>query len=108
MSKDQYKTILKKGDDIKIISGKEKGKTSSILKIDHKKGRAIIEGLNMVRKTLRKSREHQNGGIIDVEAPVHLSNMMYYCKKCNKAVRLGNRIIKDKKERYCKKCDTVI
>jgi large subunit ribosomal protein L24 len=74
------KTKLKKDDQVKVISGKDKGKTGRILRIDTKNGRVIVQGINMVKKAVRPKKQGEKGGIIDVEASLHISNIMLVTK----------------------------
>jgi large subunit ribosomal protein L24 len=98
------KSKLKKNDDVVVIQGKEKGKHGKILNIDHLRGRVIIEGLNMVKKAMRKTQKNQKGGIAEVEAPIHISDVMIVCRKCG-PTRAGYRIdSKGSKSRICRKC----
>ena len=101
----KYKN-LKKGDTVRVICGKNVGKSGNVLEIDRDKGRILIEGINLVKKTFRKSKEHPNGGINEVEAFINISNAMLVCPKCKKPTRIGYKIDKDKKEKHriCKKC----
>jgi large subunit ribosomal protein L24 len=94
-------TKLKRDDVVQIITGKDKGKTGKILEINYDKGRVIVEGCNMVKKTIRKRSEQEPGRIIDTEAPLHISNVMYLDK--GKPSRLGYKIEKNKKVRVAKK-----
>lgn len=94
---------LKKNDQIKIIAGKNIGSTGRILKVDKSNGTVIIEGRNMVKKAMRQSKQNQKGGIIEVEAPIKISNVMILCKKCG-PTRIGIQFKDDQKMRICKKC----
>jgi len=106
---------IKKEDNVEVISGKEKGKTGKVIQVDRKKGRVLIEGINLVRKTMRKSKNNPNGGIKDIEAFLDISNVMLVCPKCNKRTRVGFKIKKDSSKsqkvlrvRVCKKCKNEI
>ncbi len=100
---------LKKGDIVNILSGKDKGKSGKVLEIDARKGRVFVEKLNMLKKHTKPSQKQRQGGIIEKEGPVNISNVLVVCQACNKATRLGIRIIDDgTKFRYCKKCDEII
>ncbi len=101
--KQRTKYKLKKNDSVKIITGKDKGKSGRILEIDSRKGRIMIEGLNMVKKAVRPKGQNQKGGITDIEASVDISNVMIVCKKCG-PTRMGYRFESDKKIRVCRKC----
>jgi len=94
---------LKKNDTVQIITGKDKGKTGRILDIDNRNGRVVIEGLNMVKKTVRPKGQNQKGGINEVEAALAISNVMIVCKKCG-PTRAGYRFEGNEKIRVCRKC----
>jgi large subunit ribosomal protein L24 len=94
---------IKKNDTVEIISGKAKGNKGRVIRIDKDKGRIYIEGQNMVKKAMRQKKQNQKGGIVEVEAPIDISNVMIICKKCGKS-RIGYKIENDKKMRICKKC----
>ncbi len=103
MAETTVKTKLKKDDLVQVISGKEKGKQGKIVRIDRDKGRAIVQGLNMVKKAMKKKSQNDRGGIIEIEAPIRLCNMMIICKKCGPS-RVGFKIEGDAKKRVCRKC----
>ncbi|MFP4636851.1 MAG: 50S ribosomal protein L24 [Spirochaetaceae bacterium] len=75
-----YKTKLRRNDQVVVIAGKDKGKTGRILRIDLKNGRAVVEGVNMVKKAQRRRSRQDRGGIIELEAPISLSNLMAMTK----------------------------
>jgi large subunit ribosomal protein L24 len=106
---EKTKTVfrVKKNDEVRVIAGKEKGKNGRVLKVDQIKGRVLVEGVNLVKKALRKKKQNDRGGIIEVEAPLHVSNVMVLCKKCG-PVRTGYKFENDKKVRVCKKCGEVV
>ena len=97
------KTKLKNGDQVQIISGKDKGKKGRILRIDRVAGRVVVEGLNMVNKTQRPKSRNDKGGIIEIEAAIVSSNVQVLCKKCG-ITRIGVNLDGDKKTRVCRKC----
>jgi large subunit ribosomal protein L24 len=103
MSDVTIKTKLKKEDLVEVISGKSKGKQGKLLTIDREKGRGIIQGVNMVKKAMKKKSQTDRGGIIEIEAPVRLCNVMIVCKKCG-PTRIGYKIEGDAKKRVCRKC----
>jgi large subunit ribosomal protein L24 len=99
---------IKKNDNVMVMSGKDKGKTGKVLRINRKTDRIIVEKVNMIKRHVRPSQKTK-GGIMERESPVHVSNVMIYCEKCAKAVRVGTKILEDgKKTRYCKRCDEVL
>ena len=95
---------VKKGDMVQVLAGKEKGKTGKILKI-LKGSRVIVEKINFVKKHARPGGRFAKGGIVEMEAPLHVSNVALYCNHCSKGVRYGIQILEDgKKVRICKAC----
>ncbi|MCL2245091.1 MAG: 50S ribosomal protein L24 [Treponema sp.] len=103
MTETVHKFKLKKEDTVEVIAGKDKGKRGRILKILRDKDRILVEGVNIVKKAKKKRKQQDRGGIIEVEAALHSSNLMIVCKKCG-PVRIGYKIDGDKKIRICKKC----
>ncbi len=100
---------IKKGDTAIVLTGKNKGKQGRVLSVLPKKQRVIIEGLNIIKKHMKPNKQYTQGGIIEKEAPIHLSNVMLVCPKCNKPTRIANAILdNDKKQRKCKKCNEII
>ncbi len=100
-------TKLKKNDPVVIIAGKDKGKTGRILRIDREKGRVLVEGINMVKKAQRQRSQNESGGIIEKEASIAISNVMF-AGRDSKPSRLGYRVEGGEKVRYSKKTgDTV-
>lgn len=100
---------IKKDDKVIVLSGKEKGKIGAVLKVDVKKGRAIVEKVNMVKRHSRPSAQNAQGGIIEKEASIHISNLMVVCNKCAEPTRIGKRILEDgSKVGICKKCGEII
>ena len=105
MEKDYH---VKKNDLVMVTTGKDKGKTGKVLRIAKKKDRLIVEKINMIKRHVKPSQKSK-GGIMERESAIHVSNVMIYCEKCSKPVRVGKKILEDgKKVRFCKKCDEVI
>jgi len=94
---------LRKNDTVKVIAGREKGKTGRVVSIDRIKGRAVIEGLNMVKKAVKQKKQNQKAGITSVEAPLSVGKLMIMCKKCG-PTRIGYLIDDNGKKRVCRKC----
>jgi len=95
---------LKKGDTVKVIAGKEKGKTGKILSTIPDKARVVVEKINLIKRHQRPDAKGK-GGIVEKEGPIHVSNVMYLCDKCGSGVRIGYKILDDgKKARVCAKC----
>ena len=99
---------IRKGDMVKVIAGKSKGKTGKVLLIDKKKDRVLVEKLNMVKRHQRPNQQHRQGGIIEKEAGIHISNVMYYDEKAANATKVGYKVVDDRKVRYSKKSGEVI
>ena len=97
---------IKKGDTIKVIAGKDKDKEGKVLSVDTKAGRVLVEGVNMITKHAKPSAQNQQGGIVNKEAPIHISNVMYSAK--GQAVRVGFAVKDGKKVRVNKKTGAVI
>ena len=99
---------IKKGDYVQVITGKEKGRRGKVIRVDPKRGRVWVEKLNLVRRHERPSQRNPQGGIVEKEAPIHISNVMLVCPKCDKPRRFGVKFLADgSKVRYCKKCGEV-
>jgi large subunit ribosomal protein L24 len=98
---------IKKGDTVYVLAGEDRGKTGRVLSIDAKKSRAIVEGVNMVKKSTKPNAQNPQGGIIEKEAPIHISNLNVVDPKSGrnpKPTRVGFRVNEDgKKVRYSKK-----
>ncbi|MDR1058000.1 MAG: 50S ribosomal protein L24 [Treponema sp.] len=98
-----HKFKLKKEDTVQILAGKDKGKRGRILKILRDKDRVVVEGANIVKKAQKRRNQQDRGGIVEIEAALHYSNVAIVCKKCG-PTRIGYRMDGDKKVRICKKC----
>ncbi len=96
---------IKKNDIVQITKGKDKGKQGKVIDVIEDGARARVEGLNLAKKHKRQSRQDQKGGIVSIEMPVSISNLMLFCKHCSKPSRIGIMILKDgTKSRFCKSC----
>lgn len=102
--------LIKKNDKVIVQTGKEKGKIGTVLKVDAEKGRVIVEKMNMVKRHTRPGgRQTAQGGIVEKESPIQLSNLMLVCNKCAEPTRIGRRLLEDgSKVRICKKCGELI
>ena len=94
---------IRKDDMVEIIAGKDKGKRGNVIRIIRDKDRVIVSGANLVKKAMKKRSQQDRGGIVEVEAPLHISNVMIVCKKCG-PTRIGYKLDGDKKIRVCRKC----
>ncbi|MCL2472678.1 MAG: 50S ribosomal protein L24 [Treponema sp.] len=98
-----HKFKIKKEDTVQIITGKDKGKRGRVLKILRSKDRVVVEGANLVKKAQKKRKQTDRGGIAEIEAALHYSNVMIVCKKCG-PTRIGYKLNGKTKTRVCKKC----
>jgi large subunit ribosomal protein L24 len=109
MQKPQKKFHLRKNDIVFVLTGKDRGKRGKILHIDRKKTRAVVEKINFIKRHTRKTPKNPQGGIIEKEAPVHISNLMLICSKCDRPVRTRYKYLDDgRKVRTCFKCGEAI
>jgi len=103
MTEALHKFKLKKEDTVEVIAGKDKGKRGRVLKILRDKDRIVVEGVNLVKKAKKRRKQNDRGGIIEIEAALHSSNLMIVCKKCGPA-KIGYKLDGGKKSRVCRKC----
>ncbi len=97
--------FIKKNDKVMVIAGKEKGKIGAVIKVDSEKGRAIVEKVNLVKRHMRPNAKVPQGGIIEKEASIHISNLMIVCGKCAEPTKVGKKVLEDgSRVRVCKKC----
>ncbi len=99
---------IKKGDQVKMLNGKDRGKSGKVLRVFSKERKAIIEGLNLVKKHSRPRRQGEKGQRISVPRAVEISNLMLICPKCSKPARVGYKVSGENKFRVCKKCKSEI
>lgn len=103
------KLHVKKGDQVVVISGKDKGKKARVLVALPKEGKIIVEGVNISKKHKKPSGQMQQGGIINQESSINASKAMLWCDRCKKGVRIGKKILQDgTKVRYCKSCGEML
>lgn len=99
---------IKKGDQVEVIGGKENGKRGKVLRVLSSEERVVVERVNFIKRHVRPSQKTPQGGVIEREASMHISNVKLVCPSCNQAVRVGVRIEGDAKVRYCKKCNVQV
>ncbi len=95
---------IKKGDNVKILSGNDKDKTGEVLEVIPKKSKIVVKGVNVRKKHIKPKKQGDEGGIISVECAIDSSKANVICPKCGKSTRIAYTIEKDKKVRVCKKC----
>ena len=100
------KMHVQRGDLVRVIAGKDKGKEGKIVEAFPAKGKVIVEGVATAKKHMKPRMQGQEGGIINIDMPIDASNVMRVCPNCGKAVRTGIKTLEDgSKARYCKKCN---
>jgi len=99
---------IQTGDIVYVLAGRDRGKTGKVFRVMPPTGRALVEGVNYVKKHARKTKQDQQGGIIQKESSIDMSNLAVFCKTCNKKARVGINVLSDgTKSRYCKRCKEV-
>jgi large subunit ribosomal protein L24 len=106
---------IKKDDNVRVMTGKDRGKEGRVVRVQPQKGRVMVDGVALAKKHQRSSgkrsssgQQLQQGGIIDVEMYVDVSNVQLVCKSCGQPTRIGHRIEGDKKIRICRKCEAAL
>lgn len=99
---------IKKGDQVKILQGKDKGRAGAVEKVDFKKKKIVIRGINIVKKHVKAQGEKKPGGIVEIAKPLVMSKVALICPKCKKSTRVGFRMLGKSKKRVCKKCQAVL
>ena len=95
---------IRKGDKVKVIAGKDNGKESRVLRVYPEKQRLVVEHVNMIKKHQRPTNKQPQGGILEVEGTIHVSNVMLLCPNCSQPTRIGRRREDGTRVRVCKKC----
>jgi large subunit ribosomal protein L24 len=95
---------IRTGDKVRVIAGKDKGKEAKIIATLPYKSRVIVERINMVKKATKPTQRQPKGGILEIEAPIHVSNVMLLCPSCSQATRVGRKRVEGTAVRVCKKC----
>ena len=99
---------VKKGDNVIVLSGKDKGKSGKVLQVMPKVERVVVEKVNIRKRHVRPKKQGEKGQIIEIEAPMHISNVMVVCSKCSKPTRVEHKLHEGGKNRVCKKCKAVL
>ena len=100
---------IRKGDTVQVIAGKNKGMTGKVRSVQPREDHLLVEGVNMIKRHLKQRPNVRQAGIVEMEAPLHISNVMLVCNRCNRPTRAGVRFLEDgTKVRFCKHCLEVI
>ena len=98
------KMSIHTGDKVRVLAGKDKGKEAKVLAVHPHKERVVVERVNLIKKATRPTQKNPKGGILEIEAPVHVSNVAIVCPKCSQPTRIGRRREDGARIRVCKKC----
>ena len=98
------KLSIRTGDKVHVLAGKDKGKEAKVLAVFPTRERVIVERVNMMKKATRPTQKNPKGGILEIEAPMHVSNVAIVCPKCSQATRIGRKREDGNRVRVCKKC----
>jgi large subunit ribosomal protein L24 len=99
---------IKKGDNVKILRGKDRGKTGKVLRVFPKDKKVIVENMNLVKRHKKSRRAGEQSERVTVAMPINIANIQFVCPKCSKPVRLGYKVVDNKNVRVCKKCEAEI
>ncbi len=101
---------IKKDDQVLVLAGRDQGKEGRVLRVFPIRSKAVVENINMIKRHTRPNPQRNiKGGLVEREAPIHLSNLLVVCRECKKATRVGFRVLEDgSKVRVCKKCGATI
>ena len=100
---------VRKGDTVVVVAGKERGKRGRVLRVIPDKNRVVVERINMIKKHQRPTQKLRQGGIIEREASLHVSNLMVVCGKCDKATRTGVQVLANgRRARVCRRCGELV
>jgi len=100
---------VQKNDMVIVVAGKDRGKKGKVRTVDYKKGRVVVEGVNLIKRHSKTKGKTRQAGIIELDGPINASNVMVICNKCNKPARIGYRALEDvKRARYFHTCSEII
>ena len=101
---------IKKNDEVYVLNGKDRGRTGRVLIVNPRSQRIVVEGIQMIKRHTRPNPQRNiKGGIVEKEAPIHISNVALMCKECKKHTRAGSKVLGDgRRIRVCKKCGSAI
>ena len=99
---------IKKGDKVRVIAGKDKGKEGEVTRAIPAEHRVVVKNVNVAKRSMRPTQQNPQGGIMSIDAPIQVSNVMLICPKCGQPTRVGHREEDGKKVRFCKKCQAAV
>ena len=99
---------IKKGDKVRVIAGKDKGKEGEVTRAIPAEHRVVVKNVNVAKRSMRPTQQNPQGGIMSIDAPIQVSNVMLVCPKCGQPTRVGHREENGKKVRFCKKCQAAV
>lgn len=102
-----YSFKIKKGDEVRVLLGKDRGKTGKVMRVLSKESKILVEGVNMFKRHIKKTAQRE-GGVVEIVKPVNVSNVALVCTNCKKPTRVGFTLDGKTKQRVCKKCKEVI
>lgn len=103
------KSKIRKGDTVVVVSGRERGKTGKVLSVDLQAGKVIVEKLNIIKRHTKPNQKAKQGGILEREAPLQISNVMFFCPVTRKPTRIGIRVLEDgRRVRFSKKSNETV
>ena len=105
----RVKLAVRKGDEVQLIAGKDRGKRGRVSEVRPGEARIVVEGVNIVKRARKANpAKREQGGLIEMPAPLHVSKVMVVCPRCGKPTRVGHRVSGETKERFCKRCGEAI
>lgn len=99
---------IKTNDQVHIMRGKDAGKTGKVVQVFPTENKVVVDGMNIMKKHVRARGEGQKGQVLELSAPINVSNVMLICSKCGKPTRVGYKKDGDTKKRFCKQCDQIV
>ena len=99
---------IKTNDKVKVLSGKDAGKTGKIIQVFPREGKVVVEGVNVMKKTMRANKKGEKGQVIELSGPLYSSKVALVCSKCDQVTRVGYKTDTESKKRVCRKCKELI
>lgn len=99
---------IKSNDKVKVLSGKDAGKTGKVIQVFPKEEKVVVEGVNIMKKSLKSGKKGEKGQLVELAGPLHVSKVALICPKCNLETRVGYKLEGEDKKRVCRKCKEII